>query len=248
MACTSLVVVGLAGAGKTTFCKQLHTWLTQGKDAASEDSSRVATMNLDPAVRDPKVPLDYDIRDHVDFKEMLSRHNFGPNACVNTCLNLSVMELPRFDESRFLIVDTPGQIESFVFGSPGEVLLRTLDNVRVLYVVDSSLCLDKHVFLNNMIFAASMHSKFGSPVLLLFNKSDLVDTAPLKEWVRDFEQLRKACTESESELSSRILFFEEFYKDLDCVTVSSRTGDGKQALMDWLEAPQQPEHSAAPVQ
>lgn len=230
---TSFVIIGLAGAGKTTFCKMLHEWLTAEAATCKTTGQAVATINLDPVVLNPKVPLDYDIRNKVDFAAMMKRYAFGPNACVNTCLNFGLMEMPVFSDSRYVIVDTPGQIEAFVWGSPGELLMKSLDNVCILFIVDSSLCDNKQLFLNNLIFAASLKATFHCPVLLVFTKSDISANSQIPDWIRSFESFRAACQEDESNISSTILYFEEFYKDMDFIMASSAKGEGKDAFIEW---------------
>lgn len=224
----TFVVVGMAGSGKTTFCHRLYSWLSTEIVLKDGLNSLITSINLDPAVRNSKMPLTIDIRDTVDYGEIMQKYDLGPNGCTNTCLNIFLLNFTKPEQSRYTIVDTPGQIEAFTWSSPGDALMSVLENTCILYVVDTSICGNKHAFVNNMLFAASLKCKFQRPVLVIFNKNDLEDLGKVVDWIRDFEVLKTALSEGESDLHSVILFFEEFYKNLDFVSLSSYTGSGKE--------------------
>lgn len=45
-------------------------------------------INLDPAVRELSYPANIDIRDTVQYKEVMKQYNLGPNGGIMTSLNL----------------------------------------------------------------------------------------------------------------------------------------------------------------
>ncbi|KAF3959301.1 hypothetical protein CMV_015877 [Castanea mollissima] len=109
-----IIVVGMAGSGKTTFLHRLvcHT---------QASNIRGYVMNLDPAVMTLPYGANIDIRDTVKYKEVMKQYNLGPNGGILTSLNLfatkfdevvSVIE-KRADQLDYVLVDTPGQIEIF---------------------------------------------------------------------------------------------------------------------------------------
>ncbi|KAL2497247.1 P-loop containing nucleoside triphosphate hydrolase superfamily protein [Abeliophyllum distichum] len=109
-----IIVVGMAGSGKTTFLNRLvcHTMASNIKGYV---------MNLDPAVLTLPYGANIDIRDTVRYKEVMKQFNLGPNGGILTSLNLfstkfdeviSVIE-KRADQLDYVLVDTPGQIEIF---------------------------------------------------------------------------------------------------------------------------------------
>jgi hypothetical protein len=78
-------------------------------------------INLDPACLDVPYSPSIDIRDTVDYKQVMSQHHLGPNGAIMTSLNLYATKFDqvinileqRADEnklSEFLLVDTPGQV------------------------------------------------------------------------------------------------------------------------------------------
>ena len=45
-------------------------------------------INLDPAINEVIYPCNIDIRDTVDYKEVMKQYNLGPNGGIMTSLNL----------------------------------------------------------------------------------------------------------------------------------------------------------------
>ena len=45
-------------------------------------------INLDPAVNELSYPANIDIRDTVNYKEVMKQYNLGPNGGIMTSLNL----------------------------------------------------------------------------------------------------------------------------------------------------------------
>jgi GTPase SAR1 family protein len=157
-----VLIVGMAGSGKTTLMKQLQESTmndndddeevekeeekVEGDNSANKDddddddddnnnddddnkkSSQnkkknmpAYCINLDPACLDVPYSPSIDIRDTVDYKQVMSQHHLGPNGAIMTSLNLYATKFDqvinileqRADEnklSEFLLVDTPGQV------------------------------------------------------------------------------------------------------------------------------------------
>jgi len=83
-----LLVLGMAGSGKTTFVQRLTGHLhSQG--------SPPYVINLDPAVHEVPFPANIDIRDTVKYKEVMKQYGLGPNGGIVTSLNLFAT---RFDQ------------------------------------------------------------------------------------------------------------------------------------------------------
>lgn len=228
----TFVVIGMAGSGKTTFCQRLYSWLNTDIVMKNGLNANITSINLDPAVANPKMPLTIDIRDTIDYQETMQKYNLGPNGCINTCLNLFLLNFKVPEESKYIIVDTPGQIEAFTWSSPGDVIMSMLSDICIIYIIDLSICKNKSFFINNMIFAAALKCKFNRPVLVVFNKSDTSEVGDLEKCIRDETYFREMLTDSESEIGSLSIYFEEFYNDLNFVVLSSLTGQGKQEFFN----------------
>ncbi|KAI4126314.1 MAG: hypothetical protein LQ347_005023 [Umbilicaria vellea] len=100
-------------------------------------------INLDPAVRNVPFDSNIDIRDSVNYKEVMKQYNLGPNGGILTSLNLFATKIdqilgllekrtkpnpenPNAKPINNILVDTPGQIEVFVWSASGSILLDSL--------------------------------------------------------------------------------------------------------------------------
>jgi len=62
-----LIVMGMAGSGKTTFVQHLVTYM-------KEQGKRTYNVNLDPAVLAVNFPCHIDIRDSVKYKQVMKSY------------------------------------------------------------------------------------------------------------------------------------------------------------------------------
>jgi GTPase SAR1 family protein len=77
----AIVCVGMAGSGKTTFMQRINAHLHGQKEPPY-------VINLDPAVLNVPFESNIDIRDSVNYKEVMKQYNLGPNGGILTSLNL----------------------------------------------------------------------------------------------------------------------------------------------------------------
>ena len=76
-----VVCVGMAGSGKTTFMQRINAHLHGKKEPPY-------VINLDPAVLNVPFESNIDIRDSVNYHEVMKQYNLGPNGGILTSLNL----------------------------------------------------------------------------------------------------------------------------------------------------------------
>lgn len=231
----TFIVIGLAGSGKTTFCQRLYSWLNTDVVLKDGLNANITSINLDPAVQNPKMPLTVDIRDFVDFRETMEKYNLGPNGCTNTCLNIFLLNFKQPDLAKYTIIDTPGQIEAFTWSSPGEAIMELYRNTCIVYVVDLPLCKNKHVFINNMLFAAALKCRFKRPVLVVFNKKDLEESFEVEKWIRDYSYFIESLSDEENIIRGLALYFEEFYNNLEFTCLSALCGTGKEDFFSLVD-------------
>ncbi|KAF2202942.1 hypothetical protein GQ43DRAFT_367972 [Delitschia confertaspora ATCC 74209] len=300
----AIVCVGMAGSGKTTFMQRLTSHLYTHPDPTSSEPSVPSKtnpaappyiLNLDPAVHHVPFTANIDIRDSVNYKEVMKQFNLGPNGGILTSLNLfstkidqviGLLEkrttppelIPEPEQStvefmtnegkgkspegqqhthqepskspiKHILVDTPGQIEVFVWSASGEILLSSLASTFptvIAYIIDTPRTTSTSTFMSNMLYACSILYKTRLPMILVFNKTDAQDAGFAKEWMTDFEAFQEALRNEEeggsfggetapfgggsgymgSLLNSMSLVLEEFYKHLSVVGVSAMTGSG----------------------
>src|SRR3989338_2978322 len=110
-----LILIGMAGSGKSTFMQRLIATLFEQK-------KKYYVVNLDPAVMELNYKANIDIRDALNFKDVMKHYKLGPNGAIITSLNLFATqfhEVLHFLESRaamgldYILIDTPGQLETF---------------------------------------------------------------------------------------------------------------------------------------
>lgn len=232
-------------------------------------------INLDPAVLNVPFESNIDIRDSVNYEEVMKQYNLGPNGGILTSLNLfatKVDQVVNLLEKRAkpdpqnpnrkpidrILVDTPGQIEAFVWSASGTILLESLASsfpTIIAYIIDTPRTASTSTFMSNMLYACSILYKTKLPMILVFNKTDVKDASFAKEWMTDFEAFQEALRRDENSdvfggqegfgsggsgymgslLNSMSLVLEEFYSHLSMVAVSSRVGTGIDEFFEAVE-------------
>ena len=169
-----VIVLGMAGSGKTTFVQRLTSHLHSRKKPPY-------VINLDPACKEVAYPVNIDIRDTINYKEVMKQYSLGPNGGIVTSLNLfatkfdQVMKLiqKRSDSTEIAIFDTPGQIEVFTWSASGSIITETLAALFptvVVYVVDTVRSVNPTTFMSNMLYACSILYKLRLPFIVVMNK------------------------------------------------------------------------------
>jgi GTPase SAR1 family protein len=162
---------------------------------------------------------------------------------------------------KHILVDTPGQIEVFVWSASGSILLDSLASTFptvIAYIIDTPRTASTSTFMSNMLYACSILYKTKLPMILVMNKTDVKDAEFAKEWMTDFEAFQAALREEEeagsfggleggasgmgggsgymgSLLNSMSLMLEEFYSHLSVVGVSAMTGAGMKEFFEAVD-------------
>lgn len=177
-------------------------------------------------------------------------HCFSPlptllNAQIMTSLNLfctkfdQVMKIleNRAESASYILVDTPGQIEAFTWSASGSIMSEALASsfpTVLAFVVDTARCASSpNTFMSNMLYACSMLYRTKLPLVVVFNKIDVVPHEFCLEWMRDYDAFQEALDQVGAEAGyygsltrSLSLVLDEFYSQLHTCGVSAATGDG----------------------
>ncbi len=176
----------MAGSGKTTLLQvrltKLFNWQRLNSDLHATKTQGYV-INLDPAVKSVPYGANIDIRDTIKYKEIMKQYNLGPNGAIMTSLNLFAT---RFDQVmgfvdkkaaqikyascvhsftnmffRYLLVDTPGQIEIFTWSASGSIITESLATsypTVIVFVVDTARTINPTTFMSNMLYACRYHT------------------------------------------------------------------------------------------
>ncbi|KAK9915746.1 hypothetical protein WJX75_003515 [Coccomyxa subellipsoidea] len=242
---TVVLVIGMAGSGKTTLLQRISAHLSSGGKPGY-------ILNLDPAVSEVPYGANIDIRDTVNYKNVMKQYNLGPNGGILTSLNLfatrfdqviKLCEKKREPQPAFIVADTPGQIEIFTWSASGAIITEAFASsfpTVVAFVIDTPRSAAPQTFMTNMLQACSILYKTKLPLLLVFNKVDVARHEFATEWMHDYEAfsaaLQKDTTYAATLSRSLSLVLEEFYENLQSVGVSAATGEGMDEFFDKLSA------------
>jgi hypothetical protein len=234
-----VLVIGMAGVGKTTLMHRINLYM-------NEKGIRGYYVNLDPAVRNVPFSANIDIRDTINYKEVMKQYGLGPNGAILTSLNLFATRFDqvigilekRADDIDYIFVDTPGQIEAFTWSAGGQIiseLLGTTFPTTVLYISDTQRCTSPTTFMSNMLNSCSVLYKSRLPMVCVFNKIDVTPCEFLEEWMDDFEAFQAAVDVDNEEYMGSLnrslsLVMDEFYRNIKTVGVSAVTGQGMEKL------------------
>lgn len=250
----NIICIGMAGSGKTTFMQRLNSHL-HSKDKPPY------VINLDPAVMNIPYGANIDIRDSIKYKKVMEEYGLGPNGAIMTSLNLFATKIDqvvnllekRSETKQFehCIIDTPGQIECFIWSASGSIISEALASTfptMIAYIVDTPRNSSPATFMSNMLYACSILYKTKLPMIVVFNKTDVKKADFAKEWMTDFESFQLALRDNEelndenggsgymsSLVNSMSLMLEEFYSTLDVVGCSAYTGEGFDEFLDAVD-------------
>ncbi|KAI9758502.1 MAG: ATP binding protein [Lichina confinis] len=176
-----VLVMGPAGAGKTTFCSALIEHLRHNRRSCYY-------INLDPAAEDFTYEPDLDIKDLISLEDVMEEVGLGPNGGLIYCFeflleNLDFLNeaLDSVTEEYLIIIDMPGQIELYthvpVLPNLVKYLTRTGSlhvNLCATYLLESSFVIDRAKFFAGTLSAMSAMLMLEIPHVNILSKMDLV--------------------------------------------------------------------------
>jgi GTPase SAR1 family protein len=194
--------LGTAGSGKSSMAGAAKAWF-------EGHGTHALTANLDPgAERLPYVP-DVDVRDYVQLDEVMDRYGLGPNGGIIVSSDLVaddfgeiIQEIEEYDPD-YLMVDTPGQLELFVFRASGIFMVQALAREQTIaaFLVDPFLTQTPSSFVSILLLSATAQLKLGLPVIRVLSKSDILTEEQLENieiWTSEPDVLHDALLDEAS--------------------------------------------------
>ena len=232
-------ITGTAGSGKSLLTSSLVSWYREkGQDAIA--------VNLDPGVLSLPYDPDVDVRNLVNYQQIMTEYSLGPNGALIFANDLVASKLTAIQEeiestsADFAIVDTPGQLELFAFRESGPFIARGLhgESKVMLFLMDALVASTPTNFLSLILLASSVQLRMGMPQLQVLSKVDLAQASvpEVVRWSRDAVAFEDALMEVKS--GEDYSFYTQLFRGLrrsalstGLVPVSSYTRDGFIALV-----------------
>ncbi|SMY25402.1 unnamed protein product [Zymoseptoria tritici ST99CH_1A5] len=174
------IVMGPAGAGKTTFCAALISHLKNNRRSCFY-------INLDPAAEEFQYEPDLDIKDLITLEDVMDELHLGPNGGLIYCfeflmenLDFITEPLESVTEEYLIIIDMPGQIELYTHVPIIPQLLKQLTrgslniNMCAAYLLESSFIVDRAKFFSGTLSAMSAMIMMELPHVNILSKMDQV--------------------------------------------------------------------------
>jgi len=178
MPCSYVMMLGMAGSGKTTLTDRYSRWLIN-------NGFNIAIVNLDPGVERVPYKPSFDIRDIITIRDEMIKYGLGPNGAFIKAMELIEENMDRILNSEpfindgdydLILIDTPGQMEVFVFRPVGPNLiskLRFKGFVIGVYIIDGEMIKKIHDAVMAWFMGLILRLRLGIPVIPILNKSDL---------------------------------------------------------------------------
>lgn len=187
-----VLVMGPAGAGKTTFCNALIQHLQNTRRSCFY-------VNLDPAAETFSYEPDLDIRELITLEDVMEELELGPNGGLIYCFEFLLQNLDfltdaldGLSEEYLIIIDMPGQIELYTHIPLLPSLVQFLSRAGPLnislcaaYLLESTFVVDKAKFFAGTLSAMSAMLMLEMPHVNILSKMDQVrDMVSRKELKR----------------------------------------------------------------
>jgi GTPase SAR1 family protein len=236
-----IYIIGTAGSGKSTLTNSYKRWTElKGLDAI--------TVNLDPGAENLPYEPDVDIRDWISLEEVMESHGLGPNGAQIACadmLALNISDIKKSIESfktDYVLLDTPGQLELFVFRESGKYIIQFLNPQRsiITYLIDYILAKTASGFISQLLLSINTNFRLNQSQINILSKADMLtkeERNKVIKWSKDSDELNNAvlCEETSvyREINENIL---QIIKNFESHTFLYPTGKDLFGIEDLYTA------------
>lgn len=188
-----LYFIGTAGSGKSTLSQSFKKWMdVKGLDAIN--------VNLDPGADNLPYEPDIDVRDWISLEEIMESYNLGPNGAQIACADLVALNAGEIKESiesfktDYVLIDTPGQLELFVFRESGRQIINFLnpEKTMIAYLIDHALAKTASSFVSQNLLSLNTNFRLQQPQVNLLSKTDMLSEEEIRtveKWSEDIYEL-----------------------------------------------------------
>lgn len=191
-----VVFIGPAGSGKTSLVKAYSSWIENNL------LLKTAIVNIDPGAEIlPYKPV-FDIRSMFTIKDIMIKYNLGPNGAFIKASELIIEHLDTiFSKTPFnnigewdlVLIDTPGQMEAFIFRPSSNIFfnkLKDYGSIVGVYIIDATAITTLADALVLWFLGLLTQIKVNIPIVPVINKIDLVsDTEYAELLIKEPEKL-----------------------------------------------------------
>jgi GTPase SAR1 family protein len=229
---TNLIIVGPAGSGKSTLTKAFGEYL-------NSEGHTVSYVNLDPGAESLPYNPSYDVRKLVTVEQIMKKEGLGPNGAliraaeiIETNLQKILGKIKEDKESDFTIIDTPGQMEIFLFRGLGPKLSANLKGRTVsVSIIDPALLRRNSDIVVLKLLGLVVELRLSVPSIEVLNKSDLHKGKTIKEFEKSIVAKNYRSEGISGELANQLFkVLEGLEKRRRTLMVSARTGKGMTEL------------------
>jgi GTPase SAR1 family protein len=172
----TIFITGTAGSGKSLLTSKLIQWY-------KDNNFYPISLNLDPGVISLPYEPDVDVRNYIDIDKIMSEHDLGPNGALIMASDLIATKLDEIQDEvfnlnpDFVVADTPGQIELFIFRASGPYFVSNFqsDNKINIFTFDGILASSSPMnYISIALMATSVRLRLNISQIDVMTKRDLV--------------------------------------------------------------------------
>lgn len=190
MSRVGVLVLGPAGAGKSTFCNSIIAHM-------QSIGRRAHIVNLDPAAEATEFEFTIDIRDLISLQDVMEEMDLGPNGALIYCFEFLLNNLDWLDEEigdyndEYLIFDCPGQIELYTHIPVLPTIVKHLQtslnfNLCATYLLEAPFVIDRSKFFSGALSAMSAMILLELPHINILSKTDLIKSQVSRKELKKF--------------------------------------------------------------
>ncbi len=217
-----LIFIGNAASGKTSLTKNFGEFLIK-------KGYNVKRINLDPAASFIPYEADFDIRKYYDFRKFMNEYKLGPNGAMVKIFeeflkNKHIVKKLKetINGCDFSLIDTPGQMEIFLFHESLKELLGIFKKPIIILLIDGEKYNRRDSILLK-IFNLLIYLKYDVKSFSVITKKDIINKQKIEEGgeiVEIYEKLHE--------------IFKEFELPFREIFISNNTWEGFDEMLNMI--------------